>query len=49
MADASCTHRDPPLKPGQSFRRPSMLGIVVIVSFIAVIAILNRIDFGRFD
>ena len=28
---------------------PHMLGIAVIVTFIAVIAVLNRIDFGRFD
>jgi ribose/xylose/arabinose/galactoside ABC-type transport system permease subunit len=33
----------------ENFRSPPMLGIAVIVIFIAVIAILNRVEFGRFD
>jgi ribose/xylose/arabinose/galactoside ABC-type transport system permease subunit len=33
----------------REFRRPPMIGIAVIVIFIAVIAILNRVEFGRFD
>jgi hypothetical protein len=31
------------------FRSPLMAAIGVIVLFIAVIAILNRVEFGRFD
>jgi hypothetical protein len=34
--------------PSTLLERP-MLGIGIIVIFIAVIAILNRIEFGRFD
>jgi ribose/xylose/arabinose/galactoside ABC-type transport system permease subunit len=38
------------IKPGQqtSLGAP-MSGIYVIVAFIAVIALLNRFEFGRFD
>lgn len=32
-----------------SFRRPPMLAIAAIAIFLAVMAVLNRIDFGRFD
>ena len=50
MADASCAGRGPRLKPrAGNFRSPLMVAIGVILVFIAVIAILNRVEFGRFD
>jgi len=45
----ACGRDGASLKPGQVPWRPPMLGIAAIVIFIAVIAILNRVEFGRFD
>jgi hypothetical protein len=38
-----------PDKARTVLRSPPMIGIAAIVIFIAVIAILNRVEFGRFD
>jgi hypothetical protein len=46
---SACGRGAAPIKPGHpSLERP-MEGIYVIIAFIAVIAILNRVEFGRFD
>jgi hypothetical protein len=45
---SACGQGGAPIKPGQpSLESP--MGVYVIVAFIAVIAILNRVEFGRFD
>ena len=45
---SACGCGGAPIKPGQpSLENP--MGVYVIVAFIAVIAILNRVEFGRFD
>ena len=47
---AACRAGAASLKPGASNSpEPHMLGIAVIVTFIAVIFALNYIDFGRLD
>jgi hypothetical protein len=46
---AGCHPRPSPLKPGRLFRRRFMNPLAFIIPFILVIAVLNRIEFGRFD
>jgi hypothetical protein len=46
---SACRHVEAPIKPGQVPGRSFMAGIAVIVIFVVVIAIFNRVEFGRFD
>ena len=46
---SACGRPGAPIKPREDLRRASMIAIYVIAAFIVVIAILNRIEFGRFD
>jgi hypothetical protein len=36
-------------KAAQEHRRPYMSAILMIIVFIAVMGLLNRVEFGRFD
>jgi hypothetical protein len=49
VPQAGLRPRRRPDKAGSVPGDPLMLGIAVIVLFIAVIAVLNRVEFGRFD
>lgn len=44
----ACGSPAPPIKPGQQFSETGM-AILAIVIFIGAIAVLNRVEFGRFD
>jgi ribose/xylose/arabinose/galactoside ABC-type transport system permease subunit len=46
---SACGSRRAPIKPHNEPSEPPMTGIAVIVVFILVIAVLNRVEFGRFD
>jgi len=47
--DAACGGSGASINAGSTVCRSAPMGIVVIIGFLAVMAALNRIEFGRFD
>jgi hypothetical protein len=47
--DATCDALPPPLNALQPLSEARMTGIAMILVFVVVLAVLNRVEFGRFD